>query len=73
MDATKIFRHENYELRCSAKPLDTGKYAPLLIVCKQVWPTRPRELAVKRGDHTSEDEAIQAAYDQGVDWIKNYG
>jgi hypothetical protein len=73
MDASQVYRHENYELRCSAKALDTGKYLPLLVVCKQVWPTRPREIAVQRGDYVDADTAIQAAYQQGVAWIRDYG
>lgn len=73
MGTTKIFRHRDYELQCSAKTADNGKFAPALVVCKQVWPTRPREIAVARGDFATEDGAIDAAYAQGVEWISNYG
>lgn len=73
MEATRIFRHEGYDLRCSARPLDGGRFAPELIVCKQVWPTRPRVIAIDRGNYPSEATAIDAAYAQGVDWIVNYG
>ena len=73
MDATRIFRHQDYELQCSAKVIDSGKFAPSLTVSKQVWPTRPREIAVGRGDHVTADSAIDAAYRQGVEWITNYG
>jgi hypothetical protein len=73
MGITKIFRHRDYELQCSAKPSDNGKFSPALVVCKQVWPTRPREIAVPRGDHADEDTAIDAAYAQGIEWITNYG
>lgn len=73
MGTTKIFRHRDYELQCSAKAADNGKFAPGLVVCKQVWPTRPREIAVPRGDFATEDSAIDAAYAQGVEWITNYG
>ena len=73
MDANKIFRHQNYELTCSAKPVDGGKFAPMLVVSKQVWPTRPREIAVMRGEHLTEETAIQAAHTQGIEWIDNYG
>jgi hypothetical protein len=38
-----------------------------------VWPTRPCEIAVPRGQHTTEDTAIDAAYSEGVEWIRNYG
>lgn len=73
MATTKIFRHRDYELQCTAKLADNGRYAPALVVCKQVWPTRPREIAVPRGDHATEDHAIDAAYAQGIEWIRNYG
>ena len=73
MGATQTFRHQDYELVCSAKPVDSGRFAPVLIVSKQVWPTRPREIAVQRGEHTTEQMAIEAAYAQGIEWITNYG
>jgi hypothetical protein len=73
MEATKIFRHQDYELLCSARRIDGDRFAPVLMVSKQVWPTRPREIAVKRGEHTTEQTAIDAAYAQGVEWIANYG
>lgn len=73
MNATKIFRHQNYELICSAKAVDSGRFTPSLTVSKQVWPTRPREIAVERGDYPSEEAAIDAAHTQGIAWILNYG
>jgi hypothetical protein len=73
MDATRTFRHQDYELLCSAKALDTGKFAPAVIVSRQVWPTRPRVIAVQRGDYLTEETAIDAARTQGVEWIRNYG
>lgn len=73
MDATRTFQHQNYELVCSAKPVDMGRFAPILIVSKQGWPTRPREIAVQRGAHTSAETAIDAARAQGIEWIANYG
>jgi hypothetical protein len=73
MEAHKIFRHQDYELQCSAKRVDNGRFAPVLTVSKQVWPTRPREIAVERGNHLTEQTAIDAAYAQGIEWITNYG
>ena len=73
MEATRTFRHQDYELVCSAKAVDSGRFAPSLVVHKQVWPTRPREIAVERGEYTSEQTAIDAAYAQGIEWIANYG
>ena len=73
MSVSKTFHHQDYELLCSALPVDSGKFAPGLVVSKQVWPTRPRVIAVQRGDHVSELTAIDAAYAQGVEWVRNYG
>jgi len=73
MGASQTFRHQDYELICSAKAVDSGRFAPTLTVSKQVWPTRPREIAVQRGDYTTEQTAIDAAYAQGIEWIAHYG
>jgi len=73
MDLTKTFRHQGYDLMCCAKPVDSGRFAPTLVVCKQVWPTRPRVIAMARGDYLTEQTAIDAAYTQGVEWILHYG
>jgi hypothetical protein len=73
MDATKTFRHQGYDLLCNAKAVGSGKFVPALVVCKQTWPTRPRVIAIERGDYLTEDTAIDAAYAQGVEWILNFG
>ena len=73
MAATQIFRHQDYELVCGAKAVDSGKFAPTLVVSKQVWPTRPRVIALQRADYLTEDSAIDAAYNQGVEWVTNFG
>jgi len=73
MTATKTFRHQDYELICSAKVIDSGKFVPTLIVSKQVWPTRPRVIAVQKADYESEEVAIDAAYSQGIEWVQNFG
>lgn len=73
MDVTRTYKHQNYELQCTARPMDGGRFAPSLIVAKQVWPTRPREIAVQRGEHLTADTAIDAAHSQGIAWIHEYG
>jgi hypothetical protein len=73
MTEPKSFRHQDYEFQCSAKALDNGKFAPVLIVSKQVWPSRPRTIAVPGDACLTEDIAIHAAYDQGVEWVLNHG
>ena len=73
MATSKIFRHENYELLCGAQAVDGGKFAPTLVIAKQVWPTRPRVIAVSRGDYANAEGAIDAAHGQGIEWIADYG
>ena len=73
MDTARTFRYHDYELICSAKAGDSGRFVPALVVSKQVWPTRPRVIALERGDFLTEGPAIDAAYAQGVEWIRNYG
>lgn len=73
MNVTKTLRHQQYELSCSAKPINGGKFAPVLVITKQVWPTRPREIAMNREHFATEEQAIEAAQAQGLEWITNYG
>jgi hypothetical protein len=73
MEDTRTFRHLDYELVCAANPVDGGRFAPSLVICKQVWPTRPRVIAVARGGYLTQDSAIDAARTQGIEWITNYG
>ncbi len=73
MGLSKTFRHENYELLCGAQAVDGAKFAPTLVIAKQVWPTRPRVIAVHRGDYADAEGAIDAAHGQGIEWIANYG
>lgn len=73
MGTTKSFQHKNYELSCSAKALDGGKFLPTLIVSKQSWPSRPRTIAVQNDECLTEEDAIRSAYAQGVEWILNFG
>jgi hypothetical protein len=73
MPVTRSFRHQNYELLCGANPVDGAKFAPSLVISKQVWPWRPRVIDVPRGEHASETSAIEAARAQGVEWVLNYG
>ena len=73
MAASKTFRHQEYELQCSARVIDSGNFVPELVVAKLAWPRRPRVIAMQRGDFATADAAIDAAYAQGVEWILNYG
>jgi hypothetical protein len=73
MDTVKVFRHLEYELHCGARALDGGRFKPTLTVAKDRWPKRPREIDVPIGEHTSELDAIEAAYARGVGWISEYG
>lgn len=73
MTTIQSFKHKDYELQCSAKLLDSGKFAPVLVVAKQAWPSRPRTIAVRDDGFPTADSAIDAAHAQGVEWIANYG
>ena len=73
MQTTRIVRHHDYEMTCSAIVQDSGRFVPGLTVCKQVWPTRPRTIEMRRGDFTTEETALDAAQSQGIDWIRDYG
>lgn len=73
MGASRVFRHENYELLCSAIGVDDGGFVPAVVVSKQVWPSRPRVVAVRRTNYATEETALEAARAQGIEWIVNYG
>lgn len=73
MSASRVFRHENYELHCSANAVDGGWFVPAVVVTKQVWPTRPRNIAVRSSNYATEETAIEAARNEGIEWIVSYG
>lgn len=73
MNASKVFRHENYKWQRSASAADSGKFVPAVVVIKQIWPTRPRTIAVRSGSYTTEESAIEAARTQGIEWIASFG
>ena len=73
LSTSRVFRHENYELHGSAGAVDNGKFVPAVVVTKQIWPTRPRNIAVRSGNYASEETAIEAARTQGIEWIMSYG
>ncbi len=73
MGASRVFRHENYELHCSANAVDGGRFAPAVVVTKQIWPTRPRNIAVRSNNYATEETAIEAARNEGIEWIMSYG
>jgi hypothetical protein len=70
---TQTFSLKAYELTCSARASDDGRFEPALVISKKEWPSRPRTIATVRGGHLTADFAIAAAYSQGVDWVKNFG
>ena len=62
MTTPQSFKHKDYELHCSAKLMDSGKFAPVLVVAKQAWPSRPRTIAVRDDGFQTEASAIDAAH-----------
>jgi hypothetical protein len=73
MSVTQTFRLRDYELACSARAIDNGRFEPTLIVTRNVWPSRPRTIAMQRGDFQSVASAIESARAQGIEWVANYG
>jgi hypothetical protein len=73
MGATRTLRHQDYELTCTATAVDGGKFVPGIVVARQIWPSRPRNIAIARGDYPSEESALDAAQAQGIEWVVNYG
>jgi hypothetical protein len=73
MIAAQIYRLKDYELMCSAKVVEGGKFEPMLVISRNAWPSRPRTIAVRRGDFSTEAVAIESAHAQGLEWIANFG
>ena len=73
MNATQTFRVQKYTLTCSAQATDNGRFEPALVISRDIWPSRPRTIAVRRGAHLSAELAIEAAHAQGVEWVTNFG
>jgi hypothetical protein len=73
MIETQTFRLKDYEMTCSALATDKGLFEPMLTVSRQIWPSRPRTIAVRRGAHPSAEVAIESARAQGVEWVTNFG
>jgi hypothetical protein len=71
--AVQIFRHKDYAFHCEAKLLDNGRFAPMLSVLRQRWPSRPKEIAIPRGDYATREEAVDAAHRLGIDWVRDFG
>ncbi|XAH21903.1 hypothetical protein AAFF27_18000 [Xylophilus sp. GW821-FHT01B05] len=67
------FHHGHYLLACSARVLANGRFVPELVITKDVWPTRPRSIAIEKAEFEIEEEAIAAARSRGLEWITNYG
>ena len=73
MIPTQAIRLQNYELVCGASPDDSGRFNPTLVISKNVWPSRPRTIALQREAFSSPESAIQAAHAQGLAWVANWG
>ncbi|WP_198971192.1 hypothetical protein [Xylophilus sp. ASV27] len=74
MSATlTTFRHGHYLLACSARVLANGRFVPELVITKDVWPTRPRSIAMDKAEFEVEEDAIAAAHSRGIEWVAHYG
>lgn len=73
MTETQTFRFQHYQLTCSAQVCDNGTFRAALVISKDVWPSRPRTIAVRRDRHASAGVAIGSAHAQGLEWVRNFG
>jgi hypothetical protein len=73
MNPTRTFHFEGYELTCGAQACDDGTFQPALVISKDVWPSRPRTIALQRDRLESAEAAIDSARTQGLEWIANFG
>ena len=70
---TQTFHLKHYDLTCSAQACDDGLYQPCVVIASNVWPSRPRTIAVRRDRHPTIEIAIESAHEQGLEWIRNFG
>ena len=73
MIATQTFHLTHSDLMCSAQACDNGMFRPALVVSKNIWPSRPRTIAVRRDRHSTADVAIASAHAQGLEWVRDFG
>jgi cytosine/adenosine deaminase-related metal-dependent hydrolase len=73
MSDTENFHHHAYQMACSARALDNGRFVSELTITKDVWPTRPRRIAIDGPDHETAAAAIEHARACGLKWIADYG
>lgn len=69
----QVFRVKAYDLECSARAIDGGRFAPVLVATRHAWPSRPRTIDVARGNHADEESAVAAARSKGIEWIACFG
>jgi len=73
MDATATVSFRDYDLLCGARATERGMFAPTLVVSRRTWPSRPRVIAMSRGNFATEADAIESARVQGVQWVTDFG
>ena len=69
----QTFRSDRYDLVCSARACANGTFQAALVISKNIWPSRPRTIAVRAGRHPTADIAIESAHAQGLEWVRNFG
>lgn len=69
----KVVRHKGYDLHCSARAVDGGKFVPVLVVAKVAWPSHSKVIALAPGTFSNEEAATDAAHAQGIEWVTHYG
>jgi hypothetical protein len=73
MSETQTFHLKHYDLTCGAQPCDNGLFQPSLVIARNVWPSRPRTIAVRRDHYPTAAIAIESAHAQGLEWVREFG
>ena len=53
--------------------LTLTSFMPTLMVASNIWPSRPRIIAVQGRDFPTEAQAVASAHEQGLAWVSDFG
>jgi hypothetical protein len=73
MEISEAFSHLTYDIVCSVREVDVGKFAPAVVATAKAWPSRPRTLHIRPHAFDTAAEALAAARTQAITWVEHYG
>jgi hypothetical protein len=73
MSTVETVKLKDYTLYCGARAVDSGSFMPTLMVASNIWPSRPRIIAVQGRDFLTEAQAVASAHEQGLAWVGEFG